>query len=195
MLKALESSPTMPIPPYDGILNVLPPHLGDPRNPTDLSPYSCSIVEFCDHFGTTNERVKILKGFLNLREQLLGLGIAGFQWIGGSFVEDIENQEGRPPGDVDAVTFAAQPANSADLNAIFATRPELLDPNQTKRDFRVDHYLVPLSSPPDVIVDHTRYWCGLFSHRRDREWKGMLVAVLLGGPDEQAARTLLGTRP
>jgi hypothetical protein len=53
----------MPIPAFDGILNVLPPHLGDPRNPADHSPYPCTRLELCGRFGTSAERRTILTGF------------------------------------------------------------------------------------------------------------------------------------
>src|SRR4051812_6073428 len=90
---APEKAFAMPIPHFDGILNILPPHLGDPRQIGDLSPYICSVAEFCDRFGTSARRVEILNGLLDLREALFGLGVSGFQWFGGSFVEDIEAQE------------------------------------------------------------------------------------------------------
>jgi hypothetical protein len=56
----------MPIPAFDGILNILPPHLGDPRQPTELSPFSCTVAELCDRFATTGKRKQIFEGFLNL---------------------------------------------------------------------------------------------------------------------------------
>jgi len=69
----------MPIPAFDGILNVLPPHLGSPTNPADLSPYACTALELCNRFATTPARKQILEGFLDLRAVLFGLGIHGFQ--------------------------------------------------------------------------------------------------------------------
>src|SRR5262245_49215124 len=108
----------MPIPPFDGILNVLPPHLGAPGMVLDLSPYRCTVAEVCDRFAISPARKRILDGLLKLRAELFALGIEGFQWLDGSFVEDIEAQEGRDPGDMDVVTFVANPADSAALAAL-----------------------------------------------------------------------------
>ena len=79
----------MPIPAFDSILNVLPPHLGDPRQPTELSPFPCTVAELCDRFTTTAKRKQIFEGFLNLRAELFALGIRGFQWLDGSFLEGV----------------------------------------------------------------------------------------------------------
>src|SRR5262249_47251536 len=92
---------------FDGILNVLPPHLGDPRAINDLSPFPCTALELCQRFATTPARKQILNGFLDLRAALAALGIQGFQWLDGSFVEDLEDQAGRDPGDMDVVTLLA----------------------------------------------------------------------------------------
>lgn len=99
----------MPIPAFDSILNVLPPHLGDPRDPTHLSPYPCTMGDLCGRFA--------------------------------------------------------------------------------------DHFLVPLGSAPRVLVDLSKYWYGLFSHRRDRVWKGMLAVALADRSDDAAANSALGATP
>lgn len=69
----------MPIPSFDAVRNILPPHRGDPRQLADLSPYSCTVVELCERFATTVKRKQILGGLLNLRAELFALGIRGFQ--------------------------------------------------------------------------------------------------------------------
>ncbi len=185
----------MPIPVFDGILNVLPPHLGDPTAPTDLSPYRCTMGEICDRFGTSPRRKEILNGFLNLRRDLLTLDIRGFQWVGGSFVEDIETQEGRDPADINVVTFVSNPSDLAALHAKLTSRPELLNRAHNKTTYQTDHFLLSLGSVPAIVVDETRYWCGLFSHRRDRLWKGMLVVDLVDKGLDDAARVVLGGKP
>ncbi len=186
----------MPIPAFDGILNVLPPHLGDPREPTDLSPFPCTVAELCDRFATSPKRKSILNGFLNFRQELFNLGLSGFQWLDGSFLEDIESEESRDPNDIDVVSFTE---SSMDLSAlrthIANTSPELLNRDHVKATYSVDHFLMPLGSKPALIVDNTRYWYGLFSHRRDRLWKGMLVVKLADKADDLAARTILGGKP
>ncbi len=99
----------MAIPAFDGILNVLPPHSGDPTNPSDLSPYTCTMVELCGRFNTSAARKRILLGLLDLRAELYLLDFRGFQWLSGSFVENIEIHERRDPNDVDTITIAETP--------------------------------------------------------------------------------------
>lgn len=186
----------MTIPNFDMILGVLPPHLGDPRDVTQLSPYKCTMTEVCERFATSKERIAILEGVLSFREQLLQLGIKGFQWLDGSFLEDIETQENRPPNDIDMVTFVAEPIDTAVLNAaIIGNDPTLLIRAANKAKYHIDHFWMPLGSPPDQIVEHSRYWYGLFSHRRDRQWKGMLRVELVGHLDDVLAKIVLGGKP
>src|SRR5437868_6595038 len=95
----------MPIPPFDHNL-VIPPHVGDPRVPAELSPYPCTTLELCQRFGTSDERRDILLNFLRFRDLLRRHHlINGFQWLDGSFLENIEAIEGRPPRDLDVVTI------------------------------------------------------------------------------------------
>jgi hypothetical protein len=76
----------MPIPVFDTILNILPPHLGNPTDISHLSPYGCTVNEVCDRFATSPARKAILEGFLNLRVECYSRGIRGFQWLAGSFL-------------------------------------------------------------------------------------------------------------
>lgn len=183
----------MPIPAFDAVRNVLPPHLGDPRLPADLSPYQCSPIEICDRFNTSPPRQQILTGLFELRRALIDAGINGFQWMGGSFVEDIEAQEARSPNDIDVVTFVETPADQAVINAIVLANLNLIV--DTKATYHVDHFLLPLASAPKLLVEFSKYWYGLFSHRRDRIWKGMLVSPLVNVADDAAARIALGMAP
>lgn len=117
---------------------------------------------------------------------MLGHGI-GFQWVDGSFVEEVEVMRGRPPEDIDVVSFLP-PTPIGGLND-----PNLLtviaDRDKTWDQFKVDHLIVRLHWPGDIVVEHTRYWCGLFSHRReDGVWKGMLKVDLNTPADDDAAR-------
>lgn len=124
---------------------------------------------------------------MKLRRELMDLGVQGFHWLDGSFLEAIETQESRDPRDMDVVTFVSQPDDRRNLTATLASRPDLLDRAAVKHAFSVDHFLVPLSSSPQVLVDLARYWYGLFSHRRDRTWKGMLRIDLLNNADDDRA--------
>jgi hypothetical protein len=187
----------MPIPPFDGILNVLPPHLGNPTRPAELSPYVCTAEELCQRFATSPARKEILDGFLRLRQELMRLGIEGFQWLDGSFLEDIETQESRNPVDIDVVTFISRPDNEVAITAILSARRELWYKPQVKSTFRADHFLVPLCCEPETLVESTRYWYGLFSHRRDpdRVWKGMLRIELAATDDDNPAWQVLRSTP
>jgi hypothetical protein len=186
----------MPIPPFDAITGVLPPHLGDPRIPTDLAPYPCTILEFCNRFGTSPERRRILEGYLELRQDLNTLGIEGYQWLNGSFLEDVEGHSGRPPGDIDVITFVAETIPSADLAArLMPTGFPWFDNAATKARYGTDHFFVPLSANPRRLVYNARYWYGLFSHQRGGVWKGMLEVEFQNLADDTAARAVLRGTP
>jgi hypothetical protein len=128
------------------------------------------------------------------RGRLLAAGLTGFQWLDGSFVEDIETTENRPPGDVDVVTFhdrppalVAAPAWVSFVNANL----DVFDWSRSKIAFRVDAYFVDFVLGPVDVVRKTSFWCGLFSHKRSIGlWKGM-VEVPLDGVDDAAANQLL----
>jgi hypothetical protein len=81
---------------------VLPPYVGLPADTNGRSPYRVSLLDFAQRFATSTPRIEILKGFLVHRARLLAAGIIGFQWLDGSFVENIE-AEGRVPSALEAV--------------------------------------------------------------------------------------------
>ena len=140
-------------------------------------------MELVRRLGGSPERHTILKGFFDLRIALRSLGmVAGFQWLDGSFVEDIEMTGERAPRDIDVVTFF-HPVPSVPANHPLV--PILTDRLESKRRFHVDHILAPLDSRPEDLVDDARYWYGLFSHRRDEVWKG-LVQIELNTPADDA---------
>lgn len=98
---------------------VLPPiRPGAGPTSADRAPYRVSLQQLVTRFAISPERAAILQGFLNYRAALHAAGIiVGFQWIGGSFVEDIETVEGRAPNDMDVVTLCAAPTD--DYNHLF----------------------------------------------------------------------------
>jgi len=184
----------MPIPAFDAN-NVLPPHAGDPRRREQLSPFPCASAELCQRFATSPERLAILDGFLRFRELLAQAGfVSGFQWVDGSFLENIEAEANRPPNDLDVVTFYLPP--DAGFNARVATSyPVLRDQNQIKTTYRLDHYFLDMARHPVLTVEWTRYWTGLFSHRRDGVWKGMLRIDLNTPVEDTNARAHLNGMP
>jgi len=85
----------MPIPDFDHN-NVLPPHLSNPASRADLSPYPCTVEELCHKFSTSKRRIRILKNLIAFRERMTQFGIVnGFQWLDGSFLENVEVSQGR----------------------------------------------------------------------------------------------------
>jgi hypothetical protein len=171
---------------------VLPPFVGhDPGRRAATSPYLVSMAEVVERFATSSVRVAILRGLLSYRGALLRAGLVdGFQWLDGSFVEDIETSRKRGPRDIDIVTFASSPADIANWGAWLRDHEGLLNPQRTKAEFLCDAYFVDFRKRPDLLVDDTRYWFGLFSHQRESSlWKGMLKVPLLS--DDVEAEALL----
>lgn len=165
------------IPPFDHN-HVIPPHRGNPTDHYEISPYECDIMEFCRHFATSKERIEILKGFVNFRLEMIRHGITnGFQWIDGSFTENVEAKESRAPHDVDVVTFF-KGIDQLQAKSIFSVFPEFFKTNLSKPKYQVDHYPIPYDWNPDMTVDITKYWYQLFSHNRQGVWKGMLKIPL-----------------
>jgi hypothetical protein len=144
-------------------------------------------------FGTSAERAEILNGLLDYREALRAIGLGnGYQWLGGSFVEDVEANRSRPPKDIDLVTISYRPP--IDSNAweqVVHANSGLFNPMVTSQMYKCDAYFVDLNIPPHLIVSDTTYWFGLFSHQRDTSlWKGMLRVPLLSD-DDQARQFLV----
>lgn len=165
--------------------NVLPPHMGNPVARKDLSPYECTTVELCRKFGTTPARVDILRGLLAFRERMTNHGIiSGFQWLNGSFTENIEASELRAPRDLDLVTFYGN-IPMEDQNIWIVDFAEFTDSDLSREAYLLDHYAVDYTFHPDITVEQTRYWLQLFSHNRLNVWKGILK-VGLNTPQEDA---------
>ena len=186
----------MPIPSFS-IDGVLPPYVG-PGGPggalQDMTPYVVTAVEVVSTLGTTVKRKTILSRWLDHRTALRGLGFQrGFQWLDGSFVED------KDPNDLDVVTFLFRPASvaqAADLAALMGANAQLFDRARVKAHYMLDAFFVDLNASPEGIVNVSRYFLGLFSHRRvDDVWKGMLQVRLENVADDIAAASLLGPAP
>ena len=172
---------------------VLPPFEGEHLTRARSSPYEVTATELTHRFAASARRRLILDGLLRYRGELRSLGfVRGFQWLDGSFVEDVEAREDRAPNDVDLVTFAHPPAGMthAQINEMLSTRSDLFDRERCKKGFLCDAFLVNLTRSPERLVDDARYWYGLYSHRRgDALWKGLLQLPL--DSDDDAARLML----
>lgn len=172
---------------------VLPPFVGkNPAHRPQCSPYAATMSELVSRFASSTERVALLRGLLDLRERMSSLGItAGFQWIDGSFVEDIEMTRGRSPADIDVVTVAHRPESDPGKwrQIVFANQP-LFDPAISKSTYGCDAYFIDLAKRPDLVVADSIYFFSLFSHQRvNSTWKGMILVPLVS--DDQVARTML----
>jgi hypothetical protein len=179
------------IPPFNTSL-VLPPFTGDdPGQRATMSPYKTDVLTVVRRFATTQPRGALLSGLLDYRKALRSAGVvSGFQWIDGSFVENVEITRGRPPGDIDLVTFAPAPdmgknATDEEFNAWVEQFGWLFDPDQAKAQYGCEAFFIDILKRPDLLIDDTRYWFGLFSHQRATSlWKGMIQVPMKSNDDE-----------
>src|SRR5487761_2501263 len=174
---------TVAIPAWNS-LGLLPPIDPDfPASP-DRSPYPVSLMDVVMRFSATPERQAILKGFLGYRAELHRIGLAdGFQWLDGSFFEDVEIIEHRSPRDVDVVSFFCTPV---DMN-VSSEDARLFDQSVAKDRFKVDAYFVELDQiTPRELALWSAYWYSMWSHRRTQAWKGFLQIELAPTEDEEA---------
>jgi hypothetical protein len=157
--------------------HVLPPFLGgDPTIAAECSPYLTTMLELVERFAHLPGRRRLLDGLMLYRADLAKLGfIRGFQWLDGSFSEDVEAHHKRPPNDIDLVTFAYAPLglSSTAVSQLLASNEDLFITVKAKVKYGCD-----------------AYDCNLFSHRRgDHVWKGLLQVPLES--DDTQARELL----
>lgn len=104
-------------------------------------------------------------------------------------MENVEALEGRPPRDIDVVTFYQLPAGKTQAD-VLGTNPELFDHDSAKSTYHVDGYLVSLGTPPSRLVRQSAYWYGVWSHRRNDRWKGFLEIGLASDKDAEAVASL-----
>ena len=180
----------MTIPDFDHN-NVLPPYIGNPTRSNNVSPFCCSSLEFCKRFNTSSTRIKLLKHYLQFRAKLNEFQISGFQWIFGSFTENVETSRNKDPEDIDVVTFYDVDVNNFEI--IKNNFPEFIYRNQAKNKYKIDSLLVNLNYPPKDIVSHTAFWMNFFSHTRHNVWKGgLLIELNTPSIDKQAVELLEG---
>lgn len=172
---------------------VLPPYLENPTN-FENSPYKTYIGDIIYTFATSKQRCNILRGLITLRDKLFRLGFSGFQWLGGSFVENISIREDREPNDIDVVNFVMH--DIAEEYLVETLREhKIITLFKSKNYYLCDSYFVDISNNKrhknispllynKNIIDQTRYWYGLFSHTRDNLWKGMLEVDIPYSPRE-----------
>lgn len=171
---------------------VIPPiRPGLQGSDADRSPYKTPLHTFVDVMGKSHARLDIIDGLLKFRGEIYKLGISsGFQWLNGSFSENVEITEGRHPRDVDVVTFLHIPEGE-DEASIFAKNPTLFDHDYVKKTYRVDSYWEILGKPMEAqSIQQISYWYSMWSHRRDGMWKGFVQVDLASAQDSVAEQTL-----
>ena len=144
------------------------------------APYCAYLSEFIKHYSISVERINIIKGFCEYRKCLHEIGITdGFQWINGSFSEDVELLENRPPNDIDVVTFFVLPSGMTQQSLLDLNKQLFCDHDGIKERYRVDAYYVPMDNN-DIkrLIRQSTYWYSMWSHRRTGEWKGFIEISL-----------------
>ncbi|MFC6122201.1 DUF6932 family protein [Citrobacter bitternis] len=171
-------------------MGVIPPiEMTDPTSYA-RSPYKMDIVTFVSMFAITPQRMKILKGFVKFRTALSEVGLVdGFQWVDGSFTENVELIEKRPPNDVDVVTFFKF-SDGDDDNSVINRNPSIFVHESVKKEFLVDSYFEGLDAPGHYLVERTVYWYSMWAHKRDLSWKGF-IQIPLNPQLDKAAMAIL----
>ena len=160
---------------------VLPPVWSKEQGASPVrAPYRTSLPEFIKHYSTSAERINIIKGFCEYRKMLHAIGITnGFQWVNGSFAENIEMLENRPPNDIDVVTFFELPTGFTQQSLAEANRILFYEHDAIKSNFKVDGYLIVMDRANVAqLIKSTIYWSSLWAHRRTWEWKGFIEIPL-----------------
>ena len=170
---------------------VLPPIDVESPTSSSRSPYRVSLLDFVVRFGNTAVRRKLLRGLLEFRAALHALDlVGGFQWIDGSFLEDVETIERRQPRDIDLVTFFRL-SEGRSQTSLEEASADLFDPETVGQRYGVHAYFVQLNGvEPELVVDQCTYWNSLWSHRRNGQWKGYLQVDLAPAGDREAMANL-----
>jgi hypothetical protein len=177
------------------VSGVLPPYLGEPTLAINMAPYPTTVSKIIDRFAFSRKRIEILQGFLAYRQLLSNVGIIdGFQWLCGSIFENIEILESRDPNDIDIITFFRRPVGARDpitWGHFFAANRNMFSAQFNKFTFKCDTQFIDLDASSEDVANLTRFWFGLFSHRRNDLWKGMLTIPLATSPDDLTAQQAL----
>lgn len=186
----------MPVPAF-GWNGLIPPFLGSGPAGGVQSPYFASMVELATVLGTSDQRRQLVRNLAVYRQMLTAAGyVSGFQLVNGSFVENVEVLRGRPPADIDVMSFLNKPEKFADDLAAWVTvgipfwEAEIVNVAKNKARFLLDTYALLME---DALAEDFMYWHGLFSHHRmTYNWKGYLRIPLDPRDDANALHQLGG---
>jgi len=200
--ESLESA----IPPWaEG--GILPPFRVSPAHRAGGSPYPCTsdalVRRFLQSpevdFGGIEQRKSLLSGLLAYRSALRSFGLEGFQWVFGSFLEDVERSpRSRPPVDVDVIGFVQLPQSGDKRSSVIDLFQDQvfrgLLGKESQKTYGVESFVIFQNLyRSDYYIEQCRYWLSLASHQRDTlKWKGLVRLELTSDPTEDAlaARTI-----
>lgn len=158
-----------------------------------FSPYQMTSIEFVQHFNKTKERAKLLKDWLKYRHEIASNIYYGFEWVNGSFVENVEKTRKSPPNDIDVVDFV-----------IFKKELSPQEYKTIKRRYHVDAFLVSLLSQEklaemtneklfawyDTNIKRIAQWNLEWGHTHDGNSKGFIKINFNQDDDEHALKLL-----
>ena len=176
----------MPIPDF-GDHGALPSFTSsDPTAPSARSPFQATMLEVVERFCTSPDRARLLKGLNGYRKHLHSAGfVSGFQWVDGSFVENVEVLRKRSPSDIDLVTLYHRPLRYNGLHQRWVSdyekhlRGRYFDSNRMKPIFGCDTYDIDLDTGPRALLRNSTYWSGLFSDMRGSGAKKGFIEIPL----------------
>jgi len=142
-------------------------------------------------FGFSPDRRAILNGLLDFRASIYAAGIPnGFQWLNGSFMEDVESHQDRSPNDIDVVSFIQLPFGE-DQGSLYGRAAHLFDHDAVKVAFKVDAYFEFLGvALEERHIRQVTYWHSMWAHNRNGNWKGFFTVGLDLTDDAQARQVL-----
>jgi hypothetical protein len=169
---------TVEIPKWNAY-GVLPPFNEEHPTSFERSPYLVNLEDVIERFGTSSKRKSLLENFLRFRNKIHNAGlISGFQWLNGSFLENVDANEHREPNDIDVVTFYRLPENQTQQK-LLDCYPDVFENELAKKEYLVDSYFVELrQNDLGFLIRNTTYWYSIWSHRRNYQWKGFLEVEL-----------------
>ncbi|MGN7612591.1 DUF6932 family protein [Magnetococcales bacterium HHB-1] len=164
---------------------LIPPYISKSKTGDTCSPYKVCIMNLVKRFAPiSSKRAYLLQGLLQFRAKLRQCGfLNGYQWIDGSFVENVEYCRERPPKDIDLVTFfCLSQLNAEGLKYSYGEKY-----NYIRGEYHCDTFWVNLELERADLIELVTFWFGFYSHTRTEQHKGLLQLDLDTVDADQAA--------
>ena len=170
---------------------LLPVEFNTASGETLRSPYRLTLPQFAERYGGSDGRLALLSSLLEYRAGLRGTGVVSwFQWVNGSFVEDVQQTRGREPEDIDLVTFYHLP-DGRTADEFQEEHPVVFDWKTVERKWSLDSYCVPLNGDSvEDLLTAFGYWDHWWSHTKHGVAKGFVRLEGLALEDEEVIREL-----